>query len=194
LDRLAGIQQQRSFAEAEFKAKKKTPRREKFLGRMEEAVPWEKLPAVIEPFYPLDRRGRPSIGLERMLRVYFLQQLYAMADEALEEALYDSQAPRGLLLCEGTLVEASLIAAPSSTKNQDKQRDPEMHQTKKGTEWRFGRKAHIGVDRASGLVHTLVLPAANVADITQTAAQCCTGRRRGCMPTPATWVWKSAGR
>ena len=208
------MEQQRSFAEAEFMAKKRTTRREKFLARMEEAVPWAELLAVIGPFYPAGRRGRPPIGLERMLRVYFLQQWYGLGDEALEDALYDSQAlrgfaridlaadgvpdattllnfrhlletnglcrglfeavnkdlaARGLLLRAGTLVDATLIAAPSSTKNRDKQRDPEMHQAKKGNQWHFGMKAHIGVDRDSGLVHTVVATAANASDITQTA-------------------------
>ena len=209
------MEHQRSFAEGEFMAKKKTTRREKFLAGMEAAVPWAELLAVIEPFYPAGRRGRPPIGLERMLRVYFLQQWYGLGDEALEDALYDSQAlrgfaridlaadgvpdattllnfrhllesndlcqglfaainadlaARGLLLREGTRVDATLIAAPSSTKNRDRTRDPEMHQTRKGNQWHFGMKAHIGADRASGLVHTLVATAANVADITQTAA------------------------
>lgn len=155
------------------------------------------------------------MGLERMLRVYFLQQWYGLADEALEDALYDSQAlqrfarielgaegvpdattllkfrrlleshdlckalftainadlaARGLLLREGTLVDATLIAAPTSTKNEHRKRDPEMHQTKKGNQWYFGLKAHIGADRDSKLVHTVVVTAANVADVTQTAA------------------------
>jgi IS5 family transposase len=205
---------QTSFAQAEFAEKKKVTRREKFLARMEEVLPWAKLLAVIEPHYPKGVRGRPPIGVERMLRVYFLQQWYGLADEALEDALYDSQAlrsfarldlsaegvpdattllkfrhllethdlckglftainadlaARGLLLREGTLVDATLIAAPSSTKNQQKQRDPEMHQTKKGNQWYFGMKAHIGADRDSKLVHTVVVTAANVADITRTA-------------------------
>jgi IS5 family transposase len=206
---------QTSFTHAEFAAKKKTTRREKFLSRMEEVIPWAKLLAVIEPHYPKGERGRPPVGLERMLRVYFLQQWYGLADEALEDALYDSQAlqqfaridlnaegvpdattllnfrhllethdlckglfnainadlsARGLLLREGTLVDATLIAAPPSTKNKEKQRDPEMHQTKKGNQWYFGMKAHIGADRDSKLVHTVVVTAANVADITRTAA------------------------
>ncbi len=205
---------QPSFAQAEFATKKRTTRREKFLARMEEAVPWTQLLAVIEPFYPKGERGRPPIGLERMLRVYFLQQWYGLADEALEDALYDSQtlqgfaridlqadgvpdattllkfrrllethdlckglfaainadlSARGLLLREGTLVDATLIAAPSSTKNQKKERDPEMHQTRKGNQWYFGMKAHIGADRDSKLVHTVVVTAANVADVTKTA-------------------------
>ena len=194
-------------------AKQKTTRREKFLAGMEAAVPWAKLLAVVEPFYPAGRRGRPPLGLERMRRVYFLQQWYGLADEALEDALYDRQAlrgfaridlakgvpdattllnfrhlleandlckglfeavnadlaARGLLLRAGTLVDATLIAAPSSTKNQARERDPEMHQTKKGNQWHFGMKAHIGADRDSGLVHTVLATAANVADITQTA-------------------------
>jgi IS5 family transposase len=205
---------QPSFAHAEFATKKKITRREKFLTRMEAVIPWAQLLAVIEPFYPRGQRGRPPIGLERMLRVYFLQQWYGLADEALEDALYDSQAlqnfaridlaaegvpdattllkfrrllethdlckglftainadltARGLLLREGTLVDATLIAAPPSTKNKERQRDPEMHQTKKGNQWYFGMKAHIGADRDSKLVHTVVVTAANVADITQTA-------------------------
>ena len=205
---------QPSFSQAEFATKKKATRREKFLARMEDLLPWAKLLAVIEPFYPKGERGRPPIGLERMLRVYFLQQWYGLADEALEDALYDSQAlqgfaridlaaegvpdattllkfrrllethdlckglfaainadltARGLLLREGTLVDATLIAAPSSTKNQEKKRDPEMHQTKKGNQWYFGMKAHIDADRDSKLVHTVVVTAANVSDLTKRA-------------------------
>ena len=205
---------QTTFAHAEFAAKNKTTRREKFLARMEEVIPWDQLLSVIEPHYPKGQRGRPPVGLERMLRVYFLQQWYALADEALEDALYDSQAlqrfaridldaegvpdattllnfrhllethdlckglfnaintdlaARGLLLREGTLVDATLIAAPPSTKNAKKARDPEMHQTKKGNQWYFGMKAHIGADRDSKLVHTVAVSAANVADITKTA-------------------------
>ena len=205
---------QTTFAHAEFAAKKKCTRRERFLARMEEVIPWARLLAVIAPHYPKGERGRPPIGLERMLRVYFLQQWYALADEALEDALYDSQAlqrfagieldaegvpdattllkfrrllethdlcqalftainadlaARGLLLRAGTLVDATLIAAPSSTKNQKRERDPEMHQTKKGNQWYFGLKAHLGTDRDSKLVHTVVVTAANVADIAKTA-------------------------
>lgn len=205
---------QPSFSQAEFAAKKKITRREKFLARMETLIPWTKLIAVLEPFYPKGQRGRPPIGLERMLRVYFLQQWYGLADEALEDALYDSQAlqsfaridlaaegvpdattllkfrrllethdlckglfatinadltARGLLLRAGTLVDATLIAAPSSTKNKEKQRDPEMHQTRKGNQWYFGMKAHIGADRDGKLVHSVAVTAANVADVTKAA-------------------------
>lgn len=205
---------QPSFSQAEFADKKKITRREKFLARMEEIIPWVRLLAVIEPFYPKGERGRPPVGLERMLRMYFLQQWYGLADEALEDALYDSQAlrgfarldlaaegvpdattllkfrrllethdlckglfiainadlaARGLMMREGTLVDATLIAAAPSTKNKAKQRDPEMHQTRKGNQWYFGMKAHIGADRDSKLVHTVVVTAANVADLTKTA-------------------------
>lgn len=207
--------QQTTFAHAEFTAKKKRTRREQFLARMEEVIPWAALLAVIAPHYPKGERGRPPMGLERMLRVYFLQQWYALADEALEDALHDSQAlqrfarieldaegvpdattllkfrhllethdlcqaifaainadlaARGLLLREGPLGDATLIAAPSSTKNAQRQRDPAMRQTRKGNQWYFGRKAHIGSDRDGKLVHTPVVTAANVADATQTSA------------------------
>jgi len=205
---------QPSFSQAEFADKKKITRREKFLGRMEAIIPWPSLLAVLEPFYPKGERGRPPVGLERMLRMYFLQQWYGLADEALEDTIYDSQAmqgfaridlaaegvpdattlltfrrllethdlckglftainadltARGLMMREGTLVDATLIAAPPSTKNKEKKRDPEMHQTRKGQQWYFGMKAHIGADRDSKLVHTVVVTAANVADITKTA-------------------------
>src|SRR5207342_1494800 len=79
-------------------------------------------------------------------------------------------AAKGLKVATGTIVDATIINAPSSTKNKKKARDPEMHQTKKGNQWHFGMKAHIGVDVASGVVHTVVGTAANEADINQTAA------------------------
>ena len=206
---------QTSFAQTEYAAKKKKTRRERFLGEMERVVPWAKLIMLIEPHYPQGHRGRPPVGLERMLRIYFLQQWYTLADEALEDALYDSQALRtfagldlsadgvpdattllnfrhlleehhlteaifaaitahlgehNLLMKEGSIVDATIIAAPSSTKNLQKQRDPEMHQTKKGNEWYFGMKAHIGVDAHSGLVHTVIGTAANVSDLHEASA------------------------
>jgi IS5 family transposase len=202
---------QRSFASAEYALKKKRTRRERFLAEMERVVPWARLIAVVEPMYPTSGRvGRQPIGIARMLRMYCLQQWYGLADEALEDALYDSQALRdfvgidlsresvpdattllkfrrllldndltkalfdeinahlaeqGLLMRAGTIVDASIIAAPSSTKNSGNARDPEMHQTKKGNQWHFGMKAHIGVDAQSGLVHTVVGTAAHVSDI-----------------------------
>jgi transposase, IS5 family len=209
------MQRQGSFAEAEYAGKKKQTRRDKFLAEMELVVPWARLVERLRPLYPKGERGRPPIGLERMLRIYFLQQWYGLADEALEDALYDSQAlrgfagidlnrdpvpdattllhfrhwlerhdltralfeevgavleERGLLMRQGTIVDATIIAAAPSTKNKQKSRDPEMHQTKKGNQWYFGMKAHIGADVASGVVHTVVGTAANQADITQAAA------------------------
>jgi IS5 family transposase len=77
---------------------------------------------------------------------------------------------KGLLMRSGTIVDATIINAPSSTKNAEHKRDEDMHQTKKGNEWYFGMKAHIGVDAESGLVHSLTTTAANVADIVETAA------------------------
>lgn len=82
-------------------------------------------------------------------------------------AINATLAARGLMLKTGTVVDATLIAAPSSTKNKDGQRDPEMHQSKKGNQWHFGMKAHIGVDADSGLVHTVIGTAGNVGDVTQ---------------------------
>ncbi len=88
--KIGGLTHQASFSQAKFADKKKITRREKFLGRMEEVIPWTQLLAVIEPFYPKGERGRSPVGLERMQRVYFLQQWYGLADEALEDALFDS--------------------------------------------------------------------------------------------------------
>lgn len=203
-----------SFAQAEFAGKKRVTKREHFLGEMERVIPWRDVLAVIEPHYPKGRRGRPPIGLERMLRVCSVQQWYGLSDEGVEDAITDSQALRafvgidlsreavpdattllqfrhlleeedltqavfaainaqlsakGLMMREGTIADATILAAPPSVKNEAKARDPEMHQTKKGNQWFFGMKAHIGVDADSGLVHTVVGTAANVADVTQTA-------------------------
>ncbi|MFT3718645.1 IS5 family transposase [Pseudorhodoferax sp.] len=207
---------QRSFASAEYALKKKRTRRERFLDEMERLVPWARLEAAIARSYPRGGRvGRPPIGVAKMLRMYCLQQWYGLADEALEDTLYDSQSMRdfvgidlsresvpdattllkfrrlllandltrtlfdeinahlgeqGLLMRAGTIVDATIIAAPSSTKNAKGERDPQMHQTKKGNQWHFGMKAHIGVDAESGLVHTVIATAANVNDVTQAGA------------------------
>ena len=83
------------------------------------------------------------------------------------ESINEILAAKGMLLKKGTVVDATIIAAPSSTKNGSGKRDPEMHQTKKGNQWHFGMKAHIGVDADSGIVHTVVGTAANVSDVTQ---------------------------
>ena len=204
---------QRSFASLSFDAKKKPTRREKFLGEMEQVVPWSELLALIEPSYPsAGRRGRPPMPPATMLRIHFMQLWYAMSDPAMEDALYEIESMRrfaglelnedaipdettilkfrrfleqhglavkileavnlhlsgkGLLLRQGTIVDATIIHAPSSTKNADKKRDPDMRQTKKGQQWYFGMKAHIGVDVESGLVHTVTTTPANVGDVTE---------------------------
>jgi len=192
-----------------FEHSRKPTRREEFLRTMQTIVPWAALCQVIEPHYPKAGNGRPPIGLERMLRIHFLQHWFNLADLACEEALYDSASlrrfvgidlgrervpdattllkfrkllhehklgealfakvgqqlqERGLKVNTGTIVDATIIAAPSSTKNADKARDPDMHQTRKGQQWYFGMKLHIGVDSQSGLAHSAVVTAANVHD------------------------------
>src|SRR3954464_8100722 len=89
------MQLQGSFSQAEYAGKKKQTRRDRFLAEMEAVVPWGRLVERLRPLYPKGERGRPPIGLERMLRIHFLQQWYGLADEAMEDALYDSQALRG---------------------------------------------------------------------------------------------------
>ena len=188
---------------------RKPTRRDEFLKTMQAIVPWEALCGVIEPHYPKAGNGRPPIGLERMLRIHFIQHWFNLADLACEEALYDSASLRrfvgidlgrepvpdattllrfrkllndnklgealfaqvgqvlqskGFKVNTGTIVDATIISAPSSTKNADKARDPEMHQTRKGQQWYFGMKLHIGVDSQSGLAHSAVVTAANVHD------------------------------
>lgn len=191
--------------------KKKQTRREKFLGEMDAVVPWPRMLALIGPHYPKvgPKGGRPPMPLETMLRIYFLQNWYALSDPMAEEMLYDSDAMRqfvgielgddripdettilnfrhllethqlteklfvevnthladqGITLRSGTLVDATIIDAPSSTKNEAKARDPEMSSTKKGNDWFFGMKAHVGVDAASGIVHSLDTTTAKVHD------------------------------
>jgi IS5 family transposase len=101
-----------------------------------------------------------------ILRFRHLLEAHDLAARMLG-AVNDILTSKGLMLRAGTAVDATLIAAPSSTKNEHGKRDPEMHQTKKANQWHFGMKAHIGVDADSGLVHTVVGTAANVNDVTQ---------------------------
>lgn len=192
--------------------KGKKTRREIFLAEMEQVVPWARLCALIEPHYPKGSAagGRPPLPLERMFRIYCLQQWYDLSDPGAEEALYDSLtmrrfagvstdddvipdessilgfrhllerhklterllaeinahlSERGQFIGKGTIVDATILNAPSSTKNEKKERDPEMHQTRKGKMWYFGMKVHTGTDADSGLVHTVSATAANVADV-----------------------------
>ena len=101
-----------------------------------------------------------------ILRFRHLLEAHNLSPKILE-VINAKLAAQGLLLKTGTVVDATLIAAPSSTKNKTGERDPEMHQAKKGNQWHFGMKAHIGVDADSGLVHTVIGTAANVGDVTQ---------------------------
>jgi IS5 family transposase len=104
-----------------------------------------------------------------ILRFRHLLQKHELAEQILA-SVNEHLSQRGLILREGSIVDATLIAAPPSTKNKDKARDPEMHQSKKGKQWYFGMKAHIGVDDSSGLVHSVIGTSGNVADITQAHA------------------------
>jgi len=200
---------QLTFSATGFERYGKTTRRAAFLSEMERVVPWADMCGLIAPFYPKPGNGRPPYGLERMLRIYFLQQWFNLSDPGVEEALYDSAVMRdfagidlgreaapdetticrfrhlleahdlgcrlfeeahrhleanGLKVSTGTIVDATIIHAPSSTKNASKMRDPEMHQTRKGNQWYFGMKAHIGVDSKTKIIHSAAATAANVAD------------------------------
>jgi transposase, IS5 family len=200
---------QMSLAMGSFEKYAKTSRRAEFLEKMDQVVPWKELCELIEPHYPKAGRGRPPVGLERMLRLHFLQHWYNLSDPGLEEELLESKSmrdfvgidlghervpdettvckfrhllerhglgrqifervgehlqARGFRLSAGTIVDATLISAPTSTKNQERQRDPEMGTTKKGGQWLFGMKAHIGVDDKSKLIHTVVATPGNTAD------------------------------
>src|SRR6202158_5586414 len=238
---------QRTFASLAWNGKGKVTRRERFLAEMDAVIRWSRLVRLIEPHYPKAGQGRQPLGLEKMLRIYFLQQWFNLSDPQAEDAIYDSESmrrfarvelgdevvpdestilrfrhlleqhglthaifdevadlfverrvvpdesailrfrhlleqhglthaifdavadlleERRLLLRSGTIVDATIIAAPSSTKNASASRDPEMKQTRKGRNWHFGMKLHIGADKR-GIVHTLRATAASVADITQ---------------------------
>ena len=203
------LKQRTLWAGRSFDRHGKTTHRVSFLAEMDRMMPWSALYALIEPVYPKAGNGRPPIGLERMLRIYCLQNWFNLSDPAMEEALYDSLSMRsfvgidlgregapdettvckfrhlpeqyglgkplfeevgrhlqdkGLKVSTGTIVDATIISAPSSTKNADQARDPEMHQTKKGNQWYFGMQAHIGVDSKTKLIHSVVATAANVHD------------------------------
>ena len=201
---------QQSFAADDFEKFRKKTRKEIFLEEMDRIIPWKALSKVIKPHYPKPKgAGRRPIGIQRMLRIHFLQHWFELSDPGAEEALYDSRAMRqfvgidlgkepvpdettilnfrhlmerhnlgdemfrlvnvylaenGLKVNRGTIVDATIIDAPTSTKNKDKARDPEMHQTRKGNQWYFGMKTHIGVDNQTKLIHSVAVTAANVHD------------------------------
>jgi IS5 family transposase len=208
------MSQQTTFAGLAWKDKGKVTRRERFLAEMNAVIPWATLLALIEPHYPKAGRGRQPIGLEKLLRIYFLQQWFNLSDPQAEDAIYDSESmrrfvgvelgddvipdettilrfrhlleqhqlteaifgavqqlleERRLLLKSGTIMDATIIAAPSSTKNAAAQRDPEMRQARKGKTWHFGMKLHVGTDRR-GVVHHVTATDAATADISQVDA------------------------
>ena len=189
-----------------YDQKKKKTRKERFLGEMDAVLPWDLLLAPVLAHYPKPDNGRRPIGASVMLRIYFMQQWYALSDPAMEDSLLDVESmrrfagvdlngvpdettickfrhfleahgltealfeqtrrylsERGLLVREGTIVDATIIHAPSSTKNKDQKRDPEMASTKKGNAWHFGMKAHVGSD-TKGRVHSVATTPASVHD------------------------------
>ena len=194
---------------AQVRTKKK-----EFLAQIERIVPWKEWLTLIQPCYYKGERGNKPYPLETMLRLYLLQNLYDLSDEATAAEAIDSRAfsdfcgvdssnqvpngdtigrfrnllvknglqeklfaqvvtaltEQGLILKKGTIVDSTIISAPSSTKNKEKKRDPDAHQVKKGNTWHFGYKAHVGVDKDSGLVHTVEATPANVHDVTQTSS------------------------
>ena len=204
--------EQRTFAGLAWNSKGKVTRRERFLSEMDAVIPWKRLIALIEPHYPRQgKKGRPPLGLEKMLRIYFLQQWFDLSDPQAEDSIYDSESMRRfvgielgedtvpdettilrfrhllerhdlteamfaevrelleekrLLLRAGTIVDATIIQAPSSTRNEERKRDPEMRQTKKGNQWHFGMKVHVGTD-VRGVVHHVSVTDAAQADINQ---------------------------
>ena len=210
---------QRTFASMAWQAKGKVTRRERFLAEMDAVIPWTRLLGLIAPHYPKAGNGRQPLGMEKMLRIYFLQQWFNLSDPQAEDAIYDSESmrrfarvelgdevvpdestilrfrhllerhgltqaifdsitglleERRLLLRSGTIVDATIIAAPSSTKNASATRDPEMKQTRKGKNWHFGMKLHIGADKR-GIVHTV--RATNAQSPTLLSCRtCCTDR------------------
>lgn len=205
------MDRQTTFSDIESAGRRRITKRDAFLREMDACIPWDALVELIRPCYYEGRRGRKPVGIERMLRMYFLQLWFNLSDEGVEEAIYDSRAfsefmgvsfgqgdqvpdattllkfrrivednglaPRilecvnsmleekGVMMRGGSIVDATFVEAPSSTKNATGARDPEARSAKKGNNWHFGFKAHAGVDAGSGLVHTVEVTAANVADV-----------------------------
>jgi IS5 family transposase len=204
------MKRQQTFTDIEHANRKRRTKMDEFLEAMDAIIEWTEWCAVVEPYYPLGKRGRPPRGVEIMLRMYLLQNWYNLADEAVEEAIYNTypmarfmgidflgseQVPDATTLCKfrqlldendvtkkifgtikgflekhgkimhgGTIVDATIVAAPSSTKNEKHERDPEMHQVKKGNQWYFGERLHIGTDAGSGYIHDVEVTAANVGE------------------------------
>ena len=204
---------QQTLSDIEYSNRKKKTKREEFLESMDQIIPWEHWIDLIKDHYPSGKRGRPTRGIETMLRMYLMQNWFNLSDVGIEDAIYDSYAMRsfmhldflneqvpdattllkfrhlleehkigeqifadvrsrlesaGLIMHGGTIVDATIIAAPSSTKNREGKRDEEMHQVKKGNQWYFGMKVHAGVDAGSGYVHTITGTSASVHDVNET--------------------------
>ena len=201
------MSKQQSLTDLEYANRKRKTKRDEFLETLEELIPWDEWCAIVAPYYPSGKRGRPTRGIETMLRMYLLANWFNLSDEGVEDAIYDSyafrkfaqvdfigedQVPDATTLCKfrkllndngvtkllfdtikqfmerhgrimhgGTIVDATIIEAPTSTKNAEQTRDPEMHQVKKGNEWHFGERLHVGVDAATGYVHSVEVTAAN---------------------------------
>lgn len=205
------MEKQQNFTDIEYTNRRRTTKREAFLEKMDETLPWSAWVSQIVPYYPDGKRGRKPVEIERMLRMTMLQTWFNLSDEGIEDAIYDSyamktfmgidfstgeQVPDATTLCKfrkllndnglqkkffdqvqellaqqgklvsgGTIVDATIVEAPSSTKNRDKKRDPEMHSTRKNTQWYYGMRVHIGTDPYYGFVHTIISTAANEAEI-----------------------------
>ena len=203
------MRKQMTFADVEYSNRKKKTKREEFLEMMDHVIPWGEWVEIIRPYYPTGERGRPPKEIEKMLRMYLLQDWFSLSDIGVEDAIYDSyafrnfmginfydeQAPDSTTLCYfrallhdngiaqtifnsttkflekhgkimrgGTIVDASIIEAPSSTKNNEGKRDPEMSSVKKGNQWYFGERLHIGTDAGTGYIHSMEVTAANVEE------------------------------
>ena len=208
-----------SFEDVSYQSRTKKTRNQRFLEQMDAVLPWEAFFLELESFYPKGSRGRPPVGLERMLRIYFMQQWFGYSDPGMEDALHDNISMRrfarldagyapdettlckfrhwleersltkrllsisekhlrshGIMVREGSIVDATIISAPTSTKNRTGERDPEMQSTRKANKWHFGMKAHIGTD-TEGYVHSVEVTAANVHDVTM-MEQCLHGEEK----------------
>lgn len=205
------MEKQLNFTDMEYGNRRRITRREEFLNKMNQVLPWKRWTDRIQPYYPSGKRGRPPREIEVMLRMLLLQVWFNLSDEAVEDAIYDSyamksflglnfekneQVPDATTLCKfrkllsehnlqkaifdevqnvlekegkqvkgGSIVDATIIEAPSSKKNASGKPDPEMHSVKKGTKWYFGMRIHAAVDPLHGFVHTLTCTPANQAEV-----------------------------
>ena len=205
---------QLSFAEAEYSNRRRKPKVEVFLEKMDEIIPWQDWVEMVKPCYYSNTRGRKAKDLETMLRMYLMQNWFNLSDVGTEEAIYavypmkkflrldfsiesvpdattltklrhiieknllgekifadvcERLDKAGLMMHGGSILDATIIEAPTSIKNREGKRDPEMHQTQKGKQWHHGMKVHAGVDAGTGYVHTIAGTPANVNDIVESS-------------------------